>query len=104
MSHWCIAIIYLLTCPWPSEIVWHFPEPNPLSSANLRRPAIGSAPGDSTKMRGEQQLESAKLPARSNVGGSMYCRPMKSTMKFWTAGMILSGRMQRRITILLIRG
>lgn len=74
--------ILIFTCPCPSEIVWHFPEPNPWSSANLRRPAMGSAPGDSTKMRGEQQFESAKLPARSKVGGSMYCRPIESTMKF----------------------
>ena len=31
----------------------------PFSSANLNNPAIGSAPGDSTKMRGEEELESS---------------------------------------------
>ena len=86
------------TCPCPREIDWHLLLPKPLSSANLSRPAIGSAPGDNTKINGAQQLESAKLPARSKVGGSMYCLPMFSTTKFCTAGTILSGRIQRRIT------
>lgn len=93
-------------CPWPSDIVWqrspsmpvimnhqysldacgwYYTVP-PLSSANFSKPAIGSAPGESTKMRGEQQLESEKLPGRSNVGGWMYVGPMLSTMKSCTDG------------------
>ena len=61
---------------------------------------MGSAPGDNTNINGAQQFESAKLPARSKVGGSMYCLPMLSTTKFCTAGTILSGLMQRSITSL----
>ena len=47
-----------LTCPWPSEIVWILFPPNPLSLANLSNPAMGSAPGDRTKINGAQQWES----------------------------------------------
>ena len=85
------------TWPCPRDIDWQC---FPLSSANLSSPAMGSAPGDSTNISGAQQCESAKLPARSKVGGSMYCLPILSTMKFWTAGTILSGLIQRSATIL----
>ena len=46
------------TCPWPSEMALNFSPLKPLSSANLSRAAIGSAPGDSTKMRGAHAWES----------------------------------------------
>ena len=60
-----------LTCPCPRDIFWHRVPPYPLSPANFISPAMGSAPGDNTNIRGAQQWESAKLPARSKVGGSM---------------------------------
>ena len=66
----------------------------------LNVPAMGSAPGDNTKMRGVQHPESANEPARSKVGGSIKARPMISTIKSCTAGIALSGLMQRRMTIL----
>lgn len=91
-----------LTCPCPRDIVWTCPFDwlNPLSSANFSRAAIGSAPGDSTKISGAQQFESENDSARSKVGGSMYVCPRLFTMKSWTAGTILSGRKHRRMTIL----
>ena len=88
------------TCPWPRDIVWMRMPVNPMSSPNFMRAFMGSAPGDRTKMRGAQQLESANDPARSKVGGSINVCPIFSTMKSCTAGTILSGRSVRRMTIL----
>ena len=41
------------------------------SSANLSSAAIGSPPGERTKMSGAQQWESAKALGRLKGGGSM---------------------------------
>ena len=88
------------TCPWPREIVWMRCPVNPMSSPNFMRAFMGSAPGDNTNIRGAQQLESPNDPARSKVGGSINVCPILLTIKFWTAGIILSGRSVRRMTIL----
>ena len=42
-----------------------------MSSASLSRSAMGSAPGDSTKMRGMALLLSLKAEASSKGGGSI---------------------------------
>jgi len=48
---------------------------------------VGSAPGDRTKMRGEQQLESAELLAKSKGGGSTNFLPNFSLTKLIIAGL-----------------
>ena len=47
---------------------------------------MGSAPGDSTKMRGVMLLESWKAPARLKGGGSIKALPRCSATKPWIAG------------------
>ncbi len=76
------------TCPCPREMELNLVPPKPWSSANLRSAIVGSAPGDSTKMSGAQQLESAKLLLRSNGGGSTNFLPSFSITKCVTFGMI----------------
>ena len=56
------------------------------SSANLRRAAMGSPPGERTKMRGAQLWESAKALGRLKGGGSMYFLPSLATTKSCTPG------------------
>ena len=58
------------------------------SSANLRRAAVGSLPGDKIKMSGVHELLSLKEPAKSNGGGSMNLRPSLAVTKSCTAGTI----------------
>lgn len=58
------------------------------SSANLSSAAVGSDPGDNTKMSGAQQLESANAFPRSNGGGSINRLPSLTVTKSWTAGVI----------------
>ena len=77
----------VLTCPCPREMVLNlFPE-NPLSSANLSRLAIGSAPGERTKIKGMMFFESAYDLARSKGGGSTNFSPNLSLTKSFTRGM-----------------
>ena len=66
------------------------------SSANLRSAAIGSPPGDRTKMRGAQQWESAKALGRLKGGGSMYFLPSLATTKSCMAGTIFRKRERER--------
>ena len=61
--------------------------PKPLSSANLSRAMVGSAPGESTKMRGAHELESLYDLDKSKGGGSTNFLPSLSITKFVTAGM-----------------
>lgn len=42
-------------CPWPKEIVLVFSPPKPWASANLSSDAMGSAPGERTKISAAQQ-------------------------------------------------
>lgn len=58
------------------------------SSANLSSAAVGSEPGDNTKIRGAQELESPNALARSNGGGSTYFLPSFSVTKSCTQGVI----------------
>ena len=77
-----------LTCPCPREMELNlFPE-KPLSSANLRRLMVGSAPGDRMKMRGVQLLESLYDLARSKGGGSTNFLPSFSITKSVSASTI----------------
>ena len=57
-------------CPCPRDTFSNFLE-NFMSSASFSRSAMGSAPGDSTKMRGMALLLSLKAEASSKGGGSM---------------------------------
>lgn len=52
---------------------------------------MGSAPGDSTKMRGAQQWLSANALDRSKGGGSMNARPSLLVMYSCSMGMICKG-------------
>ena len=70
------------------------------SSANLSRATVGSAPGDKTKMSGDIHVLSLNDPFRSNGGGSTYRLPIFSITNSCIAGIILSGRKQRRTNIL----
>lgn len=83
-----MKIIWIPTCPCPKDIDWNFLPSNPLSSANFSRLIVGSAPGERIKIRGEQLLESTKLLARSNGGGSTNFFPSFSFTKSVMAGMI----------------
>lgn len=47
---------------------------------------VGSAPGDKTKISGEQELESANDFPKSNGGGSTNFCPSLSFTKMVTAG------------------
>ena len=69
------------------------------SSANFNSAATGSAPGDSTKINGVILVESLNDPGRSKGGGSMYFWPILSRTNSCTAGMTLSGRMQRNTSM-----
>lgn len=71
--------------PWPRDTFSNFLA-NLSSSASLSRSAMGSAPGDSTKMRGVTLLESWKAPARLNGGGSVKALPKCSATKPCIAG------------------
>lgn len=53
-----INLMAIGPCPWPSDREKSLEAPNPWSSANFSRTAVGSAPGVSTKIRGMQQWES----------------------------------------------
>lgn len=57
-----------------------------ISSANLSSADIGSAPGDKTNNRGEQELLSPKAFGRSKGGGSIYFLPIFSVTNSWMAG------------------
>ena len=48
-----------------------------MSSPNLSRALIGSAPGERTKMRGAVHTLSLKDPFKSNGGGSMYLQNIR---------------------------
>lgn len=67
---WETQLNAVLTCPCPSEIELNLAPPNPLSSANLSKAIVGSAPGESMKIKGALQFESANDFARSKGGGS----------------------------------
>ena len=54
-----------------------------MSSASLSRSAMGSAPGDSTKMRGMALLLSLNAEASSKGGGSINWGPSCSAIKRW---------------------
>ena len=56
------------------------------SSANLSKEAIGSPPGDRTKMRAAQLCESRNALPRSNGGGSMNFLPNVPATNPCTAG------------------
>ena len=100
-SFWAVSIILraMGPCPCPRERELSLEPPNPWSSANLRRAAMGSAPGDRTKISGAQLCESPKAFPKSKGGGSMYCLPSLATTKSCTEGITLSGLRQRRINM-----
>jgi hypothetical protein len=56
----------------------------PLALARARRSAIGSAPGDSTKMTGVALVESLAAPSRSKGGLSMNLAPRQAATKALT--------------------
>ena len=62
--------------PWPcpkDRILIFFP--NPFAFARAMRSAIGSAPGDNTKIIGVLFWESPKAPSKSNGGLSINLGP-----------------------------
>lgn len=75
-----------LTWPWPSEMELNFCPPNPLSSANLSKAIVGSAPGERMKINGALNDESLYDLAKSNGGGSTKLLPSFSVTNFTTAG------------------
>lgn len=87
-----------LSWPLPSEILSSFFDIF-ISSANLWKSATGSDPGLRTKMSGIVTDESLKLFARLKVGGSINSLPSFSTIKFYTARVILSGLILLRTII-----
>lgn len=76
--------------PCPSEIECSL-SAMPFLTARALRYAIGSAPGESTKMIGVTFEESAKQPSRSNGGDSMNLAPSSAFTKFLIAKIILPG-------------
>ncbi len=56
------------------------------SSANLSSAFIGSPPGERTKIRGAQQLESSNVFGKLKGGGSINLRPDLATTKSWIPG------------------
>lgn len=105
-SFCAVSIIRRAIGPWPcpSDSELSLAPPNPYhvnitklgthwcsitwSSANFSNEAIGSAPGDSTKMRGAQLCESPNALPRSKGGGSINWWPSLAVTKSCTAGTI----------------
>ena len=110
-SFCAVSIIRRAIGPWPcpSDNELSLAPPNPYdfihnnilqalfitwSSENFSNEAIGSAPGDNTKMSGAQLCESANALPRSKGGGSINWWPSLAVTKSCIAGTIYMGKIQ----------
>lgn len=85
-----IAFSALPPWPWPKDNEANeFLKPN--FSAKFVIYKRGSAPGDKIKINGVLQSESVKVCYKLNGGGSIYCFPISSLIKNWTAWVKKSG-------------
>mmetsp|Transcript_4038 Transcript_4038/g.6307 ORF Transcript_4038/g.6307 Transcript_4038/m.6307 type:complete len:221 (+) Transcript_4038:1675-2337(+) len=69
-----MSLVATGACPCPSATEKNR-SPRPFAAASCRRFAVGSTPGDKTKMSGASVEESLYVSFRSSTGGSTYLRP-----------------------------
>mmetsp|Transcript_4552 Transcript_4552/g.11468 ORF Transcript_4552/g.11468 Transcript_4552/m.11468 type:complete len:200 (-) Transcript_4552:2704-3303(-) len=71
-----VEISLVATGAWPCpSATLKKRSPSPLAAASCRRLAVGSTPGDNTKMSGASGVESPYVSYRSSTGGSTKRRP-----------------------------